>query len=318
MSTPENNNEPGPALPGLGWWNIYFILKFALFYQGKIGFHALENLSFAAFLLIPIKQRALNIVRNVAAFPIALWLFHYDSFLPPLGRLTAQMGQLLEFEASYLLELLMRFVPASAVLSLIVLIAIYFLLSRFFRISVVVVVTMVVLTFTSLPQDQRSQPAVARTAQATAKAAPAGDSLTSNESINRYLGEFFRSEKDRQVDFAPSVKNTNEFDILLLSVCSLSWDDLLVTDLVDHSFFSSFDVVFDQFNAATSYSGPALLRLTRASCGQPSHTELYEDSPAQCNLFDSLAQLGYQEELVMKHKSEFDSLLEHLRLYGGM
>ena len=97
MSTPENTNAPGPALPGLGWWNIYFIFKFILYYQGKIGFHALENLSFAAFLLVPVKHKALNTVRNVLAFPAALWLFHYDSFLPPLGRLTAQIEQLLAF-----------------------------------------------------------------------------------------------------------------------------------------------------------------------------------------------------------------------------
>ncbi|MBB3046971.1 cellulose synthase operon protein YhjU [Litorivivens lipolytica] len=317
MSTPENNNESGPALAGLGWWNIYFKLKFALFYQGKIGFHALENLSFAAFLLIPLKQRALNILRNIVAIPVALWLFHYDSFLPPLSRLTAQMNQLLEFETSYLIELLMRFVPASAVLSLIVLIAVYYLLSRFFRVSVVVVVALVILAFTSLPKEQSARPVGGNTAAPTLTST-SDDSLTSNEGINRYLSDFFRTEQDRMVDFSPALQARKDFDILLLSVCSLSWEDLAVTKLADHPFFSRFDVIFNQFNAATSYSGPALLRLTRASCGQPSHAALYEDTPAQCDLFENLAKLGYSEELVMNHNGEFDSLLEKMRLYGGM
>lgn len=316
MSTPENTNAPGPALPGLGWWNIYFIFKFILYYQGKMGFHALENLSFAAFLLVPVKHKALNTVRNVLAFPAALWLFHYDSFLPPLGRLTAQIEQLLAFETSYQIELLVRFIPAGAVLSLIALAAIYYLLSRFFRMSVVVVMTLVVLTFTSLPQDQR--PGAPSPAATTAPKAITAGIPTHDLGIDRYLNEFFRTEKDRRVDFSPAVRSTNPFDILLLSVCSLSWDDLAVTNLADHSFFSRFDVIFDQFNAATSYSGPALLRLTRASCGQPSHADLYKDYPAHCNLFDSLAQLGYQQAVVMNHNGEFDSLLEKMRLYGGV
>jgi hypothetical protein len=34
----------------LGWWNLYFIAKLALFAMGLIGFHLVENLVFAGAL----------------------------------------------------------------------------------------------------------------------------------------------------------------------------------------------------------------------------------------------------------------------------
>ena len=86
---------------GLGWWNLYFIVKIILFVRGVIEFHPLENLSLLALLLLPIGNKIINVARHLIALPFALWLFHYDSFLPPLERLVAQMDQLMAFEWSY-------------------------------------------------------------------------------------------------------------------------------------------------------------------------------------------------------------------------
>ncbi len=49
------------------------------------------------------------------------------------------------------------------------------------------------------------------------------------------------------------------------------------------------DIMFDSFNSATAYSGPAAIRLLRASCGQLSHHDLYQPVNQQCYLFDNTA-----------------------------
>lgn len=86
----------------------------------------------------------------------------------------------------------------------------------------------------------------------------------------------------------------------------------------DNALFRQMDIIFDNFNSATAYSGPAAIRLLRASCGQPSHTQLYEQSPAQCLLFDNLRQLGFSNELMLNHNGEFDDFLGELRAHTGL
>ena len=44
----------------------------------------------------------------------------------------------------------------------------------------------------------------------------------------------------------------------------------------NHEVLKQFNIRFENFNSATSYSGPAALRLLKSVCGQPSHEDLYE------------------------------------------
>lgn len=75
-------NASQHPLYGLGWWNIYFIIKIGLFSQDIISFHPLENFALVAFLLIPLTPKALKVMRQCIAIPAGLWLLHFDSFLP--------------------------------------------------------------------------------------------------------------------------------------------------------------------------------------------------------------------------------------------
>src|SRR4030095_11440414 len=50
--------------------------------------------------------------------------------------------------------------------------------------------------------------------------------------------------------------------------------------LDSHPLFASFDIVLKRFNAVSTYSGPAVIRLLRAGCGQPRHPVLYAAAPA--------------------------------------
>lgn len=311
-------------LYGLGWWNIYFIIKIGLFTQGIISFHPLENFAFVAFLLLPLKPKSLKTIRQCIAIPLGLWLMHFDSFLPPLDRLWSQIGQLLQFNLSYLIELMGRFISPQALLGLFVLIFAYYFLNQVFRISVFVILALV---YISLPQEVfNSQPegsVIAQQPIITQTTAPSASSVdesgpVNDAVLNQARDLFFRNEAQRKVSF-PTAAPSAKFDLLFLSICSVAWDDIEIAGLENHPLFKEFDVMFDNFSAATSYSGPAVIRLLRASCGQETHQELFSaPSSKQCFLFDNLAKLGFQENLLLNHDGKFDDFLGLLKEDGDL
>lgn len=87
---------------------------------------------------------------------------------------------------------------------------------------------------------------------------------------------------------------------------------------MSHPLWSHFDIEFKNFNSATSYSGPAAIRLLRASCGQTSHTNLYQPANNDCYLFDNLSKLGFTQHLMMGHNGQFGGFLKEVRENGGM
>ncbi len=311
-------------LYGLGWWNIYFIIKIGLFTQGIISFHPLENFAFVAFLLLPLKPKSLKTIRQCIAIPLGLWLMHFDSFLPPLDRLWSQIGQLLQFNLSYLIELMGRFISPQALLGLFVLIFAYYFLNQVFRISVFVILALV---YISLPQEvfnsQSEGSVIAQQPIITQTTAPSASSVdesgpVNDAVLNQARDLFFRNEAQRKVSF-PTAAPSAKFDLLFLSICSVAWDDIEIAGLENHPLFKEFDVMFDNFSAATSYSGPAVIRLLRASCGQETHQELFSaPSSKQCFLFDNLAKLGFQENLLLNHDGKFDDFLGLLKEDGDL
>lgn len=315
MNNYYSKNEPS-WLQGLGWWNLYFIIKIALYLKGQIDFHPIENFAFVAFLLVPLSHRYLRLSRHIIALPIAAWLAHYDSFLPPLERLWSQIGALLDFKMSYLLDLAMRFISMQTLLAFIVLMFTYYFVHRILRVSVFVILAMI---YISLP---KSTPDSAPTQVATTQAAPVS-TTTSNTSesgpvndqvLNQAKQDFFDAEEKRMVSYPADISETQPFDLLLLSVCSVAWDDLKIAGLENHPLFKEFDIMFDQFGGGTSYSGPALVRLLRASCGQQPHSDLFSPAPSeQCYLFDNLAKLGYGQYLMLNHNGSFDNFLGLLK-----
>ncbi|MDM3766482.1 cellulose biosynthesis protein BcsG, partial [Proteus mirabilis] len=79
-----------------------------------------------------------------------------------------------------------------------------------------------------------------------------------------------------------------------------------------HPIGGNFDVLFNRFNSVASYSGPASLRLLRASCGQTQHADLYDPADMQCLLMDNLATLGFEKKLVLDHNGEFGHYLQEI------
>ena len=99
----------------------------------------------------------------------------------------------------------------------------------------------------------------------------------------------------------------------MINICSLAWSDLDAVNLSNSPLWSRFDFVFSNFNSATAYSGPASIRLLRASCGQTSHHDLYQPAGQQCYLFDDLARLGFTPQLAMDHTGVFGNYIGNLR-----
>ena len=137
----------------LGIWNIYFIVKIILFFNHIIEFNILRNLAFIVLLLIPIRNKILLGVRQVIAIPIGLYLLYDDSYLPPFSRLVAQTKELSTFKSAYLFELITRFVSTDFLLILFITTALYFMLFKILRISILVIIAVFLLSFKQFPTD---------------------------------------------------------------------------------------------------------------------------------------------------------------------
>ena len=315
-SAPARSQAPS----ALGGWNVYFVLKLVLLWRGLIDFHPVANLLFFAILALPLPQPVLRRARLLLALPLAVVLLYYDSYLPPIGRLFTHASELAGFSGSYLLELLGRFVDARVV-ALLGVVALTLLLTRhFIRVSVLVLTIMLTLALVRLPLfAPRAATILAAETPRTGRSAAAGAHLTeggSNAELSRILDRFYASQA-RQVVHFPTPDGTQlPFDLLFIHVCSLSWDDMEAAGLQLHPLWKSFDIVFRHFNSAATYSGPAAVRINRATCGQTSNDGLYAPAAEQCYLMPSLRRAGFDINFALNHDGHFDDFLQLVRQQG--
>lgn len=300
-------------------WSFYFLAKVGLYYAGYLGFHWGANLLLALVVLWPVGMRRLRLARQALAVPLGVALLYFDSYLPSLSRVLSQTHVLASFSLQYLGELLGRVFSVRMVLAFGAVLALYVLLARRIRfatlalLGIVSVPLLPVLLEQAAPWQQRLGTArgLPAGAPAAAAAAPAGGQPVADP--NARLASFYASEGQRKLAGSKA-----DFDIIVLQVCSLSWDDMEFVGLRDHPLFNRFDAVFTQFNTAASYSGPAALRLARGTCGQASHQALYEGADASCYLFPSLEQLGWRARALLNHDGVFDNFGKMLETQGGM
>lgn len=132
----------------------------------------------------------------------------------------------------------------------------------------------------------------------------------------RSPAEFYRREAAKTVVIPRPQEADTPFDVLILHVCSLSWKDLKDVGADLAPLLSKFDYVFTDFSAASSYSGPAALRVLRSPCGQTPHRRLYFDAPAGCYLLDGLRAGGFKTFTMYSHDGKFDDFAERAQKYG--
>jgi len=318
---------------GLGGWNLYFLFKFGLLWYGYLNFHALSNLVFLAWLLFPLPSPRLHRLRHWISIPIGFGLFWHDTWLPGLESILSQGNQVAGFSAAYLLDLVNRFINWQMIGAAFVLLVLYLFVSQWIRVTVLVSLMLIwlnVLTIAgpalSLLPTKAATPEVALNptpaANPTAASAPDGldqSAPPTSANLTAWLNRFYDSERKRVTHFPDSLPaDSQPFDILVVNICSLAWSDVDVSQLRNHPLWQHFDIVLNNYNSATGYSGPAGIRLLRASCGQTSHSDLYKPTDARCYLFDNLAKLGFKQQLMMDHTGVFGNYLKELREDGNI
>lgn len=291
------------------FWNLYFILKFVLFATGHLQPLWLANLAFALALAASarVRRRVSRIVRQLVAIAIAVPLLAHEMHAPPLARLAEAAREMSTFRADYWMELLPRLLPPLLALTVAGVLIVYFIVNRWVRVATFVLAALIVLPLWEAgsglvargiaPLPQQANAAVARADQP--------------EDYNAALAAFRAQESQRQVAFGhPANDPATQFDVIVLHVCSLSWDDLDAAKVRNHPMLSHFDYLFSNFSTAASYSGPAAIRVLRASCGQEAHADLYKSAPQQCHLFSQLASAGYTVQTLLNHDGHFDNFLQ--------
>ena len=335
---------PSASLPlwrywrGLSGWNVYFLVKFALLWAGYLNFHPMLNLVFLAFLLVPIPQYKLHRIRHWIAIPLGFMLFWHDTWLPGPESIVSQGSQIAGFSADYIWDLVTRFINWNMIGAFFVLLVLWLFISQWLRVTVFVSAIMIWLvaspllpSFTLWPTGQpttaaaNNAPNTGGGAIVATNAAPANNDIPAqtepptSANLTNWLNTFYASEQKRKTTFPDALPaDAQPFDVLIINICSLSWSDIEAAGLMEHPLWKHFDLLFKNFNSATSYSGPAAARLLRASCGQLSHANLYQPSGSECYLFENLAKLGFTQQLMLGHNGVFGDFLKELRSLGGI
>ena len=321
---------------GAGWFNVYFLAKFALAHFGYLNLEPAYNALLFAAVVFPIGTRALDLLRNAAGALAAAALLWHESWLPGPEAIRANAHNLTDFSASFLFDFVVNAVNPVIIAWLAAGIVAWLFLRRWIRFSTLTVIGLVVTAFPqlvtwALPGEKEAPAqevaAAAETAALPQSEAPAGPlrppqpANGTGDDIDRWLTAFLTEEENRVVSLPsePVPESVSgAFDIAIVNVCSLSHDDLAATGLERHGVWSKIDVNFTGFSSATSYSGPATLRLLTAACGQPSHSALYDARRPQCELLNRFAAAGWENRLYLDHNGRFDNYLASLRELAGL
>ena len=227
----------------------------------------------------------------------------------------------------YVAQLIVDFVNVKMVIWGIVIVLAYLLIKNWVRLTVFTLGYFICLVLQPYYVAWTTKPAVEQNVEVIAQNKPsqpqqetnADPSAITSETIDKWYTAFLDYEKGRRAEFPQGLSaNDTPFEIILMNICSLSNDDLLASDLMNHPVLSEFNIRFDHFNSATSYSGPATLRLLNAVCGQVNHDSLYDGRRPECEIMNRLDQLGYRQHLYLDHRGQYDNYLQTLRDKAGL
>lgn len=300
------------AWPGLGHWNLYFMVKLALQWGGYLNVQVLPNLLFAAFLLLPLNSRFSVIGRRLIAVPAAMALFYQDTWLPPLSNWMA-WPSVADFFSGHLLALAERLVDWNLFGWLLLLVMAYLFVQPWLRLTTLNLVGLAWFGCVNLlalhPGHEPS----------TTPVSAVGDTVMgASTAVDTYLQQFYSAEADRRVGFKPSTSAAQPFDLVLINIDAMAWDDLDFSGLRDHPVLRQMDVLFDRFNSAASERIPATLRLLRAGCGQVPRSQLYVPAEEPCLLFDELGRQGFVGETLLNHSGQFEGFLNAVQTLGAL
>ncbi len=301
----------------MGLWSAYFLAKIMLYAHGYMDFSPWMNLAFAVFTALAPKNSRQRFAKNLIAVPLGILLLYHDSWLPPITQAVLQLTNLRDFRSAYLWELAARIISWKLLFELALMFAFYALARRKLRMSTFVFIGIFALMLA--PHGQLWPGAAPSTAAALATTRQAAVVIdTSPQALDARLAQFYAEQKSTQTQFNRPSAQDMPYDILLLHVCSLSWDDLKRVHLEPDAFFGRFEVVLSSFNSAASYSGPAAIRLLRGACGQTPENKLYDAAGNECLVMDGLQNAGFEAHWLMNHDGHFGNFFGDVRDRGGL
>lgn len=289
-------------------WNFFVLLEIALYLFGTIRLDLSLNLLFLLFVLLPTPKllaayRSFIISRFAITLMLAVLLLWHQSWLPTPTQVVSLIGLYGLPSSDYMFNFLQGIFTMSTLLSLSLIAIASFLLSRKRLVNLTVLPLALMVAPLVSAQFFDTGESYTLAGIATAEAAEMEPA--------RYLNAFYEAEANRKIVFGEPLEGQEPFDIVVLHVCSLSWDDMKEIDLnYDSPFFSQFDYMFTNFNTATGYSTPAVRRLLQANCGQQTHKAVHDDSPPEaCLLFNSLDSNGFDTYVGMSHDGDYGNFL---------
>lgn len=316
---------------GLGLWNVFFIGEFALAYTGYLRLDLLLNAVFFLFVLVPITGRVTNALRQLVAIGLGIALVWSESWLPGPQSIIANTSGIAGFSVNYVVQLVWDFINPQMIGWGVVIVLGYYLLRDFVRITTITALYMAFLIVQPLFMQpaapvraphvlaQAESPKTQAEILAEANSVQTSDAVAASEEVQNWYQTFLDYEKERMVQFPTGISaRDTPFDIIILNICSLSNDDLEAANLQNHKVFGRFNIRFDNFNSATSYSGPAALRLLTGACGQPSHDALYSARRPDCEVMNRLDSLGFKQHLFLDHSGAYDNYLNTMRTQAGL
>lgn len=322
-------------------WNLYFLVKFGLHFAGVLTLSLPLNLALFIVLIATNptsyqNKRLMTVLRYLLLTGPAIALLLHELGLVVSLALIDQIKALFGFSTDYLLELIKRTIEPWMLWGALGTYILIRVLDRYFRLSSWVgfgLLTLLALQTWPLLQDQTQaqNTAVNSTPQIQAREnlSPAEllalgqldfqklrvardqesqtslrDSSYDGAAPGAVLQGFFERQHAQSIEpFAATTQP--DFDVIVLQICSLSWADLQYAKQGQHPAIRQADFVFENFNTATSYSGPAAIRLLRGKCGQTPHDALYTAADSSCMLFEQLRNVGFDIEMGLNHDGRF-------------
>ena len=276
-------------------WSFYFLGKLYLYFRGYIRFEFILNLLFALFLLLPLPEklparRVLKGVKFALTLCFAFLILWHETWFPPLLRTVRLLSETGGISSGYVV----RFLRDS------------------FSIMEAGILTLIFVACILLNRRITLTPLVFAGIIAVPLLSPRG----STADINGYFENFYQSESKRVIQFTEPNPNNPDFDVIILNICSLAWDDLRTAGLEKDEFLRRFDLLFTNFNTVSSYTNPSAIRLLRANCGQSRHNELYRETRDECYVLQSLRAQGYKTYAAIDNDAPSYRFVEDIMAFG--
>lgn len=276
------------------WWSLYFGIAAILALTGWLSLRP-EYMLALAILQFPELSERWSRLRLFVSVLSAVALVYWQTNLPSLPIILDKLRALADFSLVYWIELFSRLNAGKWIFGLTTGLAVYFLVSKRLRVSVL---ALLLLGISSIFSGSRAEL----------------EDEDVNVTISQDVENYYQIEASRQVIF--DKKQVGKQDVLIVQVCSMGWADLKRFGLDTHPLWGKLDVLMTRFNSGTSYSNPAALRLLRGTCGHPRHEDLYTDANASCYLGGQLVASGFKTDILMNHTGEYSGFLNEVVKLG--